>query len=247
MEFAAALELAHRKYPSVKLTPARFEQRLAANPTATDLADLYLAEACLEGDPAALEQLDQLLSSLRDVAARASLVAFDEVLQVVRVRLLVEQDGGRRLTDYEGRGALASWLKTIVIHTAVSLGRRERTGDRVDSLVMLELPDERDWPETSLARHVARTRLRDALERALARLTRQQRVLLRQHYLDELTLEELAAYSRVHRATVARWMAAAREALLVALEHEAGDLEELWSLVQSRLTLSVSRLLAEGD
>jgi RNA polymerase sigma-70 factor, ECF subfamily len=247
MEFASALELARRKYPGVKLAPEQFERRLAENPSASDVADLYLAEACLEGDPAGLQAFEQLLSNLRDVAARASPVSFDEVLQVVRVRLLVKQDGGRRLADYEGRGTLASWLKTVVIHTAVSLGRRERTGEHVDSLVMLELPDEREWPEMSLARHVARTRMRDALERALARLTRQQRVLLRQHYLDDLTLEELAAYSRVHRATIARWMAAAREALLAALEEEAGDLEELWGLVQSRLTLSVSRLLAESD
>lgn len=247
MEFAEALELARRKYPAVKSTPSQFALRLTQHPSSTDVADLFLSEACLEGDAAALEELERLLASLRDVATRASSVPFDEVLQVVRVRLLVKQDGGRRLADYEGRGSLASWLKTIVIHSAVSLGRRERTGDRVDSLVMLELPDEREWPEMSLARHVARTRLRDALERALTLLTRQQRVLLRQHYLDELTLEELAAYHRVHRATVARWMAAAREALLAALEEEAGDLDELWSLVQSRLTLSVSRLLAESD
>jgi len=212
---------AQRRYPSVQLPEAAFLARLAAHPDATDRDDLFLAAACLAGDTAALKQLDALLLSVAPLIGRSSSVPVDEVLQVVRVRLVMGTGGAPRLRDYAGRGSLVSWIKTIVVHTSVSLARRLKPNEPIDSLAMLELPDEREWPEASVARSEARTRLRDALERALTRLSRKERTLLRQHYLDGLTLEELAAYLRVHRATVARWLAAAREALLAALEAEA--------------------------
>lgn len=241
--FDAQLAAARQRYPHVALAPERFAARLARTPSPEDVADLYLAEACLAQDHAALTVLDELLQRLARAAGPSS--HLDEAVQVVRVRLLLGHEGPPKLEEYAAQGPLVAWLRTIVVHTVATLERRAKPTEPIDSLAMLELPDEAEWPDTALARREARAKLRDALERALQKLSRKERVLLRQHYLDGLTLEQLAAYERVHRATIARWMASAREALLGALEAETAAMPELWGLVQSRLTLSISRLLEE--
>ncbi|MFZ5439180.1 MAG: sigma-70 family RNA polymerase sigma factor [Myxococcota bacterium] len=242
--FDERLASARQKYPQVSLAPERFAARLARAPDAQEPADLFLAEACLAGDDGALKTLDALLRELARAAGPSA--HLDEAVQQVRVRLLVGHAGPPKLAEYAGQGPLAAWLRTTLVHTVAGLERREKPSEPLDSLAMLELPDEAEWPDTALARREARAKLRDALERALQKLSRKERVLLRQHYLDGLTLEQLAAYERVHRATIARWMAAAREALLGALEAETAAMPELWGLVQSRLTLSISRLLDES-
>lgn len=239
------LAAARQRYPGVSLAPERFAARLASVAGVREFADLFLAEACLAGDVAAVRVLDALLREAAVAAGTSS--HLDEAVQRVRVRLLVGDGGSPKLGEYAGQGPLSAWLRTTLVHTVASLERSERPAEPLDSLVMLELPDEAVWPDSALARSEARQRLRDALESALMRLSRKERVLLRQHYLDGLTLEELAAYEQVHRATVARWLASAREALLAALQGETADMPELWGLVQSRLTLSIGRLLEEHD
>jgi RNA polymerase sigma-70 factor (ECF subfamily) len=67
-----------------------------------------------------------------------------------------------------------------------------------------------------------------------------------------MTLEQLAQMYGVHRATIVRWLAAAREAVFGAtrahvaetLHAPADELDEMFDLVQSRVELSVERLLA---
>ena len=64
--------------------------------------------------------------------------------------------------------------------------------------------------------------------------------------LDHLTLDQLALYHRVHRATVARWLAQARSALIAHLENELdGALSSVMAELHSRTSLSLHRLLAE--
>ena len=55
-----------------------------------------------------------------------------------------------------------------------------------------------------------------SLERALDSLTARQRNLLRQQYIDGLSIDELGRLYGVHRATAARWAQAARLALIDA-------------------------------
>ena len=75
---------------------------------------------------------------------------------------------------------------------------------------------------------------------------------MRLHFLGGVTLEQLAQMYSVHRATVVRWLAAARETVFGATrEHvaetigaPAEELDEMFELVKSRVELSVERLLA---
>jgi hypothetical protein len=93
-----------------------------------------------------------------------------------------------------------------------------------------------------------------AFAAAFSALAPRQRTLLRQQVLDGLTIDELGALYRVHRATAARWLERAREALLsgtrTALERElkvsATECESIMRLAQSQLHVSIRRLLGEG-
>jgi serine/threonine protein kinase len=88
---------------------------------------------------------------------------------------------------------------------------------------------------------------RAAFAEAMQAVAERDRLLLRQHFLDGLTLEQLAALHRVHRATAARWLARVREE--IARETRKRLLEEgrvpqvehdsLLRLIQSQLDISI--------
>jgi RNA polymerase sigma-70 factor, ECF subfamily len=78
---------------------------------------------------------------------------------------------------------------------------------------------------------------------------------LRQHALDGLSIDRLAALHKVHRATAARWVEAARTA---ALEHTRlalgrrlrvgpDELESVMRLVRSQLDITLPALLRQGE
>jgi RNA polymerase sigma-70 factor (ECF subfamily) len=77
---------------------------------------------------------------------------------------------------------------------------------------------------------------------------------LRQHHVDGLTLDELAGVYRIHRATLARRLAAAREKLAAhtrrILLQRFGlgrkELDSLMVLVRSHLDVSMRTLLKES-
>ena len=92
--------------------------------------------------------------------------------------------------------------------------------------------------------------LREAFVHTLEALGSDERNVLRLHYLDGLTLEEVGATYRVSRATAARWLAQAREKILAEtrsrLKQTLGvredELDSLVGLAASRLSLSFRNL-----
>jgi RNA polymerase sigma-70 factor, ECF subfamily len=94
-----------------------------------------------------------------------------------------------------------------------------------------------------------------ALRYAFAALSPRERNLLRMHHLHELTVDELAPSLGVHRATVARWIAAAREHLLaetraaLAARLDVGEptLDSILQGIASQVDVSVVRLLVDDD
>lgn len=115
---------------------------------ATDLearaADLYLAAACVAGDPAAIAELDASLPAVvRPALARLGIPAGDddEIEQRVRVALLVrDADGGCGLAGDSGRGELRAYLRAaevrIARHGASRVGGR-RGGVRLGGAARL--------------------------------------------------------------------------------------------------------------
>ena len=77
-------------------------------------------------------------------------------------------------------------------------------------------------------------------------------MLLRFHHLDGLTVDDLARMYNVHRATAARWVAAAREAVFEETRlrlHDRLGVDDstavsVVKLVQSQLVNSLRRLLS---
>jgi RNA polymerase sigma-70 factor (ECF subfamily) len=75
--------------------------------------------------------------------------------------------------------------------------------------------------------------------------------LLKYHYVDGFSIDKICAIYTVHRATAARWLGAAREALAVETHRLLGtrlgvspsELRSIARLVESQLDLSIRRLL----
>jgi RNA polymerase sigma-70 factor (ECF subfamily) len=135
------------------------------------------------------------------------------------------------------------------VRTAVDL--RRRRGERLPRLPA-ESPSAID-PELGYLAERYRGEVEAAFRHSLATLDGEQRTLLRMHFVDGVTLDELARLRNVHRATIARHLAAARRTILDEVrsqlrERFALSTEEFASLIElvrSRLEISVGQLLAE--
>jgi len=223
-------------------------------------ADLYLAAGCSAGDPAALARLDaDLATHLRPVFARLRIAAADcdELVQRVRVALLVrDEDGHSGIARYTGRGDLRAYLRVIALR--IGLRWLESQGapphdDHDDFLALV--PDDTDSAELALLKQRCLHVVRAGFTSALASLSPRQRTLLRQRYVDGLGIDTLCQLHRVHRATCARWIDAARvkvvrgvrRHLRVTLGLERDELDTALALVRSQLDLSLSRQLASRD
>jgi RNA polymerase sigma-70 factor (ECF subfamily) len=220
-------------------------------------ADIYLACGCALGLPAAIAVFERELMPVVRAAARKIDPAsefIDEVAQATRERLLVARHGeDPRIAEYGGRGTLAAWVRIAAMRIAMNLLRPRRKHVLVDDDAFFEaLPRASEDDRRRVgARYAAACS--EALRDAFATLTARERNLLRMHHLHGLTVDEMAPTFRVHRATVARWLAHARERLLegtragvtARLQIGNAEAESILRVLLSRLDVSVSRLLAE--
>lgn len=256
-ELAALLAAARGAWPELAVGDREFADYLAARPAAdpAHAADLYLACGCARGDPAAIAAFLRELAPHIEAALLglgADPAQADEVRAQLVAALLVGERPG--IAGYGGRGQLRSWVRSIAVRTGMrQLGRaRAAAGAGDDRLAALV--DEADDPEIEHLKARYGAAFRAAFAEAMAGLTARQRNLLRQHYLDELTVDQLGALYRVHRATAARWVAGAREALfddtrrrmIDALGLAPADYESLVRLLHSQLDLSIQRHLQDS-
>jgi RNA polymerase sigma-70 factor (ECF subfamily) len=252
---AAAGRAAH---PQVALATeaiaARLAARLAEDPGAQldglHDADLYLALALAAGDRTALKTFEDTLVPQLDAALRRLRLAGgapEEVKQALRVELLAEG----KIGDYAGRGELAAWLRVTATRKALKLARRAGREDTLDEVLLDHWPAQNPDPALEHMRARYTDELKRALRGAFAALEVRQRNLLRQHILDELTIDDLAKLYRVHRATCARWLAEARadlgkgtrKRLIGALGAGTTEVDSLLRFLDSDIELSISRIL----
>jgi RNA polymerase sigma-70 factor (ECF subfamily) len=216
-------------------------------------ADLYLAFALVLGDPAAVRVFEANLVPQIDVALRRLRLAggtADEVKQALRVEMLTGPTA--KIADYAGRGELAAWLRISATRKALKIVRRAGREETLDELLLDHWPAaQADDPERMHLRSTYTAKLKAAIREAFAALEVRQRNVLRQHLLDELTIDDLAKLYRVHRATCARWLADARaelgkqtrKRLVAALGAPTAELESLLRFLDSDIELSISRIL----
>jgi len=214
---------------------------------------LWIAFGCVTGARPALAAFERSYAPEIGEALRKS---FDPALcqdaeLALRDRLfLVGDDQLPRLASYAGRGDLRAWLRAAAVRTAIDLTRARRTVPVEPGLLdEVALADD---PMLATLKQRYRDEFRTAFGEAAATLTDRERTLLRYRFFDGLSIDEIGALYRVHRATVARWIAAVRErlfedtrtALMRRLGLDAtGDVDSILHLIDSHLDVSVEALL----
>jgi RNA polymerase sigma-70 factor len=142
----------------------------------------------------------------------------EDVVQGVRVHLLVgaAADKPPRIDAYIGRGSLASWVRVVAGRFASSMRRSEQTSasNRANiawNLVVATASTADVELDFVKARYQAA--FVAALNEAFESLSRQQRLLLRMHFAQGLSVGQIATVMAKPRSTVGRWLLQARGAV----------------------------------
>jgi RNA polymerase sigma-70 factor, ECF subfamily len=246
------VSIAAAAWPDLPIDADGFRAYLAQRPTdVPHVADLYLAFACANGDARAIAAFDKLLAQTGAFIARIdSSAAFaDEVRQLLREKLLVARPTGpAKITDYTGRGPLGAWLRVAAVRTALNLRRSQGTAVRPPApIAMRSAPD----PELDHLRTRYAGELKAAFQTTLEALDTDERNVLRLHYLDGMSIDEIGRLYRIHRATAARWIERARDKILVETRRlfnerhrlTPTELDSVIDMLQSKFDVSIERFL----
>lgn len=219
-----------------------------------DESEIALARAVASGDAAALREFEtRYLAPVRPTLRSMGIPDADiaDIEQSVRLKLLVAGEGGEaRLLDYAGHGKLGGLVRVAAVREALSLLRKRKTTTSEDWLDELSSPD--DDPALAQLKVKHREAFKASFEEAVRRLEPREHTLLRLHFVRHQTIDQIGAVYGVHRATAARWVDAAKQRLRVLTIKLLGErydlrgpeLERVVSLIESRIELSIDRLLA---
>ena len=220
------------------------------------LDDLYLACACIAGDAAAVTRFErEILPCVEPVLARWAPVVADETRQQVRAMILVDHNGrGPLLQSYAGRGPLRGWVAVVAARQASKTWRADHRAIPVDDDALFDALAPASDPTMSLIKAEAAAAFKAAFVLVLGELPRRERTMLRLHFLDALSIDDIAPMYGVHRATVARWLAAARAIVLSrtrdqlrqALGITTYEVDSLIRLVESRIEFDTQLLASRG-
>lgn len=269
----ALFDDAARQWPGFAVSADRFVAHLAerlpdALTSASSIAavharDLYLACACADGDTAAIEAfVDQFSADIDRWSARAGLSGSErsDALQDLHIDLFwPEPPRTPQIATYSGRAPLRAWLRAVTMHAAIKVRRGRPQSSAADAPPASHAEAfSIAWattgsPELAAMKSAAEASFEQAFTLAMGQLTPAERTLLRQRYLDGLTIDDLAPLHGVHRATMARRLAQARAAVIdrtrVALGERFGlaasAIDGVLRLAGSRFDLSVSRHFRE--
>lgn len=171
------------------------------------IRDLVLAHACAAGNEAAWDRFFTQYGPVLHQAA--AILCGDEIIAREAVTLLigdlfgttVDAAGKRRskLTSYSGRGSLAAWLRATLAQACIDQHRVRRRFISMDVLPFLV--DQRAVTDGNVP---VDPRVGSAVETAIRALAPEKRLLLKAHYLDQMTLAEIAKLMGMHESTISR-------------------------------------------
>jgi len=259
-------EVGRATWPSIWVSAADFVNHLtmhlglsleAAESLGTRASDLYLAVAAAHGDAAAISVIDRTCIAHVDSALHGMLSSseIDDLKQQLRQRLFVGTRGPPKILDYAGRGELRAWVRASAVRAAISVLRSQKRDQVHQQDLWIAAPKIGVDPTIDYLRPRLQVEFRAAFEAALGSLETRERNLLKHHFLDGLSVDELAILYRVHRATAFRWLTRARErvlsqtrqALAARLSLRRSELDSVMQLVDSQLEVSVVRLFGADD
>jgi RNA polymerase sigma-70 factor (ECF subfamily) len=260
----AAFARGRAAFPELPVDEDVFARHLAGvlgeGAGASDLAalaieDLYLACACATGVPGAAGTFaGRHGATMRAAIARIVRDAdAAEIEQRLSNDLLVGSvSGPPKIGGYAGRSPLERWLGVVAQREALTWLRENRAEARArDAAAAEPAPGGNIHPEIAFLKERYRSDFEQALREALERVAERERVLLRLHLVNGLTVEAIGKMYGVSQPTASRWLAAARETLVAdvkatlagRLGAESDEVASLAGLVASRLDVSISALL----
>jgi RNA polymerase sigma-70 factor (ECF subfamily) len=263
---SGALAEARMALPQLRLSPEAFLRHLASHaPAAGDPEDafshlhpidLYLALGCRTGERAALDAFEARYGADIDAAVRRFAgpdLPPEDLRQALHEKLFVGKSGAQpKIGDYAGQGFLQNWVRITAVRAFTDIvrgaGRRAET-PRDD---FTALADDDDDLELAFLKQRYRSEFKQAFEQAVDSLESAERNLLRHQVIGGLGIDQIAAVYGIHRATAARRLVRARDALLSRtreslmqrLSIDRAELDSLMELIQSRLEVSIQRVLA---
>lgn len=216
------------------------------------LDDLYLTCACVGGDAAAVRAIEREIIPIIDLALTTwDPTIVDETRQQLRATLMVDHAGrGPLLAQYGGKGALRRWIRVVAAREAGKIRRASMVATPVDDDALFDALAPASDPLRSFVKADATTAFKTAFLATVGELESRDRTLLRLHVVDGLSIDKIAPMYGAHRATVARWIAAAkqlvlertRKRLMHDLRIDAAEVDSLIRLVQSRIEFADSPL-----
>ena len=235
---------AERYQQPTQLEPARF-------------ADLYLCAGAAAGDGEAVRifetehwpELEPPLSRLRMTAAELA-----DLRQRLFEELFVTRPDRRpKIAEFSGLGDLRGWLKVTAVRLGLKVLRGREHHENADELLEQRAAEAGD-AELSLMKAEYRPMFKLAFQRALDSLPDRDRLVLKQHLLDGLSIDVLGDLHGVHRATAARWLTAVRGALVARTRRDlmrdanisARECDSVMKLVRSQLDTTIRRRLSDS-
>ena len=217
------------------------------------LDDFTLAYACGRGQERAVVHLLREYGALmrREAAKVQSSPTFvaDAEARLHERLLSPRDDKPPRIAGYHGRGALKDWVRVAAARNALNMARddaadwRHRTSTTAEAVAIA--------PEQHFLEDRYREDVNDAIRFAFGSLEPQTRNILRMHYVDGLGLGELGALYGVHKSTMSRRIAKARDKVLhrtcerlsEQLSAPSADVASLIELLRSQIDITLSRVL----
>lgn len=262
---AATIAAARAAHPGIDAPAVDFERHLRAHlpqaPTPEALsalraADLYLAFACAQRIPAALAELDRLLTEETRLVlsrARGPRPDLDDFRQIAREKLLAADRP--KIADYSGAGDLRAWLRVTLTRALIDLTRKRTETQTADEDRVRAIPTPEHDPELAYLKRLYSAQFRQAFEESALALSPEDRNLLRYHFAHGLTVDQIGALYNIHRSTAARRVAKARDDLLsgtrarlmTLLRIGRAELDSVMRMIESDLHLSLHRLFDPQD
>jgi len=254
---------AHAALPTALVSEAAWTTRLTelcprddddgrAMPADLRVDELWLAVLLHANEANSVKQFEATLMPEIDIVARRFETdpdARDELRQMVRIKLLVgTPTAASKIRQYEGRGRLAGWVRTVAARVALNHKRGKRAHESPDILEALQLAS---TPEYRCLKAERQAVFWSCLRPAFESLEPRARTLLRLRYRVGMNAAAIAHSYAVHESTMSRWLTRARESLMLQFEARAkAELgsavgpDDLRGVLHSRLELSLQGLFS---
>jgi RNA polymerase sigma-70 factor (ECF subfamily) len=155
-----------------------------------------------------------------------------------------------KIAEYSGRGELAGWVRAVALRIALRLMRRPK-GEIVADTALVALPSPQGDLELEFLKKTYAAEFDAAVREAFAGLEVRERLVLREYFGHGLTVHEIGDLHRVGKSTAARWVGAARDALVKGTRDELmkrlhvdkPEVASILRLIESQLASKVADLV----